>query len=36
MATKIWVNMDWGNGLVADGAKPLPEPMNFDIIKGVL
>ena len=27
MATKIWVNMDSGNGLVADGAKPLPVPI---------
>ena len=27
MATKIWVNIGSGNGLVPDGTKPLPEPM---------
>ena len=24
MATKVWVNIGSGNGLVPDGAKPLP------------
>ena len=27
MATKIWVNIGSGNGLLPDGTKPLPEPM---------
>ena len=27
MATKIWVNIGSGNGLVPTGIKPLPEPM---------
>ena len=27
MATKIWVNIDSGNGLLPDSTKPLPEPM---------
>ena len=26
MVTKIWVNIDWGNGLLLDGTKALPEP----------
>ena len=26
-ATQIWVNIGWGNGLLPDGTKPLPEPM---------
>ena len=28
MATKIWVNIGSGNGLLPDGTKPLPEPSN--------
>ena len=27
MATKIWVNIGSGNGLLPDGTEPLPEPM---------
>ena len=27
MATKIWVNIGSGNGLLPDGTKPLPEPV---------
>ena len=27
MATDIWANIGSGNGLLADGTKPLPEPM---------
>ena len=27
MVTQIWVNVGLGNGLLADGTKPLPEPM---------
>ena len=27
MATWNWVNIGWGNGLLPDGTKPLPEPM---------
>ena len=27
MVSQIWVNIGSGNGLVPDGAKPLPEPM---------
>ena len=30
MATKIWVNIGSGNGLLPDGTKPLPEP-NVDL-----
>ena len=30
MATKIWVNIGSGNGLLPDGTKPLPEPMLTD------
>ena len=30
MATKIWVNISSGNGLLPDGTKPLPEPMLTD------
>ena len=30
MATKIWVNIGSGNGLLPDGNKPLPEPMLTD------
>ena len=27
MATSTWVNTGWGNGLMPDGTKPLPEPV---------
>ena len=27
MVTQIWVSIGSGNGLLPDGAKPLPEPM---------
>ena len=27
MATKIWVNIGLGYGLLPEGTKPLPEPM---------
>ena len=30
MATKIWVNIGSGNGLLPDGTKPLPGPMLTD------
>ena len=30
MATKIWVNIGLGIGLLPDGTKPLPEPMLSD------
>ena len=30
MATKIWINIGSGNGLLPDGTKPLPEPMLTD------
>ena len=30
VATKIWVNIGSGNGLLPDGTKPLPEPMLTD------
>ena len=25
MATKIWVNIDWGEGLLPEDSKPLPK-----------
>ena len=31
MATKIWVNIGSGNGLLPDGTKPLPEPSDIHI-----
>ena len=27
METGIWVNIDWGNGMLPDSPKSLPEPM---------
>ena len=27
MASKIYVNISWGNGLMPLGIKPLPQPM---------
>ena len=27
MATEIWLNIGWGNGLLPDGIKPSPEPI---------
>ena len=27
-ATKNWVNLGSGNGMLPDGTKPLPEPMS--------
>ena len=30
MATKIWINIGSGDGLLRDGTKPLPEPLLTD------
>ena len=33
MATEIWVNIGSGNGLLPDGTKPLPEPVDWSSVK---
>ena len=35
MATKIWVNIGSGNGLLSDDTKPLPEPVLTSYIQGL-
>ena len=33
MVTEIWVNIGSGNGLLPDGTKPLPDAMDFSLVK---
>ena len=35
MATWNWVNIGSGNGLLPDGTKPLPEPVDLSLVRSI-
>ena len=35
MATWNWVNIGSGNGLLPDGTKPLPEPVDLSLVRNI-